>query len=163
MESYALAIVLLPAVYIYTQSLKCARRCREDAELALKGAAEQASAPASVTAFKQHPLYVLARHVTKFQALAPGTAPAGTHKCAPSERELDAILCHTACRATHCEPFRSRIPNTEPYHTPARQCRRALVSPSTMGMGGMWPGCLHSRAEAAVAGASATKPSPYAL
>ena len=56
--------------------------CREDAEFESRAAAEQVGAPASVAAFKAHPLYVLRRHVSKFQALEPGTAPVGTHKWA---------------------------------------------------------------------------------
>ena len=56
--------------------------CREDAEFRSKGLAEQASAPATIGAFKTHPLYVLTRHISKYQALRPGTTPVGTHKCA---------------------------------------------------------------------------------
>ena len=54
---------------------------REDAEFKTLGAQEQVSAPATVSGFKTHPLYVLQRHITKFQALQPGTTPAGAHKC----------------------------------------------------------------------------------
>lgn len=46
---------------------------RED--LALSRQAEEAPLPTSVSAFKGHPLYVLQRHLLKFEAIYPANAP----------------------------------------------------------------------------------------
>ncbi len=43
------------------------RAKREEAELATRVTAQMAGLPTSLAAFKGHPLYVLARHVGKYQ------------------------------------------------------------------------------------------------
>ncbi len=50
-----------------------ARRLREEreaAELAHKQQASQAGVPTSIEGFQKHPLYVLKRHITKYQVRA---------------------------------------------------------------------------------------------
>jgi xeroderma pigmentosum group C-complementing protein len=43
------------------------RAAREDAELSARAAQQAAGAPTTVDGFKGHPLYVLQRHITKYQ------------------------------------------------------------------------------------------------
>lgn len=55
--------------------------CREDAELQERVTAEKRGLPNTVDGFKRHPLFILERHITKYQALEPGTKKAGLHRC----------------------------------------------------------------------------------
>lgn len=56
---------------------------REDEELKLRVASQLQCLPTSIEGFKTHPLYVLKRHLTKYQTLRPGTSLLGTHKVKP--------------------------------------------------------------------------------
>jgi hypothetical protein len=48
------------------------RREREEAELSSRVTAQAAGLPTTIGGFKGHPLYVLARHVVKYQVGAGG-------------------------------------------------------------------------------------------
>ncbi|KAK9840463.1 hypothetical protein WJX74_010195 [Apatococcus lobatus] len=56
------------------------RSQREDAELQQRVALEKRGMPTTVDGFKVHPMYVLERHIGKYQALAPGTKKSGLHR-----------------------------------------------------------------------------------
>lgn len=56
---------------------------REDAELAQQEVKERQSLPKTIDGFKRHKLYVLQRHISKYQGLAPGAAPLGLHRGEP--------------------------------------------------------------------------------
>ena len=53
---------------------------REDQELRLKVSSQMQVLPTSIEGFKTHPLYILKRHLTKYQALRPGSSLLGSHK-----------------------------------------------------------------------------------
>lgn len=74
------------------------RLAREEAELASRAAAQAAALPTTIDAFKQHPLYVLERHITKYCALVPGAKPLGAHKGEPFFSKVDVQELHTAER-----------------------------------------------------------------
>ncbi|GAX72825.1 hypothetical protein CEUSTIGMA_g280.t1 [Chlamydomonas eustigma] len=59
------------------------RSKREDAELQQRSASHMQGLPATIEAFKSHPVYILKRHLTKYQALRPGSTLLGTHKGEP--------------------------------------------------------------------------------
>jgi xeroderma pigmentosum group C-complementing protein len=56
---------------------------REDAELEQAALRQRHMLPKTIEGFKKHPLYVLKRHITKYQGLKPGTAPLGLHRGEP--------------------------------------------------------------------------------
>ncbi|KAK9858829.1 hypothetical protein WJX84_000716 [Apatococcus fuscideae] len=56
------------------------RAQREDAELQQRVTSEKRGMPTTVDGFKVHPVYVLERHIGKYQALAPGTKKSGLHR-----------------------------------------------------------------------------------
>ncbi|KAL3141472.1 hypothetical protein ABBQ32_005034 [Trebouxia sp. C0010 RCD-2024] len=53
---------------------------REDAELSQRAASERRNLPSNVEGFKNHPAYVLERHIGRYFALQPGTKKAGMHR-----------------------------------------------------------------------------------
>jgi len=57
----------------FTQKLNTEKAKREEAELVNKS--EDAPMPTTVSGFKSHPLYVLKRHLLKFEAIYPAEAP----------------------------------------------------------------------------------------
>ena len=56
---------------------------REDAELEQAALKQRQQLPKNIKGFRQHPLYVLKRHIGKYQGLKPGTAPLGLHRGEP--------------------------------------------------------------------------------
>lgn len=47
-----------------------------------RAAADRSVLPSTVDAFKQHPTYVLRRHIGRYVALHPDAKAVGYHKCA---------------------------------------------------------------------------------
>ncbi|GFR39968.1 hypothetical protein Agub_g498, partial [Astrephomene gubernaculifera] len=74
------------------------RAARESAELRQRGAVQLAGLPTSVEGFKGHPAYVLKRHIGKYEALHPGTAPLGLHRGEPYYPRQQLSVLHTAER-----------------------------------------------------------------
>jgi hypothetical protein len=53
---------------------------REDAELQQRELSERHGLPKTIEGFRKHPLYVLERHISRYQSLMPGTAKLGLHR-----------------------------------------------------------------------------------
>lgn len=53
---------------------------REDAELAQQEMKDRQGLPKTIESFKRHPLYVLQRHISKYQGLMPGATRLGLHR-----------------------------------------------------------------------------------
>ncbi|GMH36283.1 hypothetical protein BSKO_04151 [Bryopsis sp. KO-2023] len=53
---------------------------REDAELSARATAQQKLVPRTIEEFKKHPVYVLQRHIKKYQSLVPDAVRAGLHR-----------------------------------------------------------------------------------
>jgi xeroderma pigmentosum group C-complementing protein len=71
---------------------------REDRELEARAAAERRGLPTTVAGFKAHAEFVLARHVGRHQALAPGARAAGVHRGEAYYLRSDLGEVHTAER-----------------------------------------------------------------
>lgn len=53
---------------------------REDAELEQAELKQRQKLPQNIEGFRKHPLYVLKRHISKYQGLKTGSAPLGLHR-----------------------------------------------------------------------------------
>lgn len=71
---------------------------REDAEMEEKVLAERRGLPTSIEGFKHHPLVILQRHITKYQALMPGAPVLGLHRGEPYYSRSDLQELHTVER-----------------------------------------------------------------
>lgn len=71
---------------------------REDAELAQRAQLAQRSLPTTIDGFKSHPLYVLQRHISRYQDLAPGAKACGLHRGEAYFLREDVCELHTAER-----------------------------------------------------------------
>ena len=72
---------------------------REDAELEQAALKQRQQLPKNIKGFRQHPLYVLKRHIGKYQGLKPGTAPLSLSQersacCARRRLSLPACSVH---------------------------------------------------------------------
>ncbi|GIL45587.1 hypothetical protein Vafri_2789 [Volvox africanus] len=74
------------------------RAAREAAELQHRGLSQLQGLPTSIEGFKSHPLYVLKRHIGKYEALRPGTVPLGLHRGEPYYPRPDLSVLHTVER-----------------------------------------------------------------
>ncbi|GIL94232.1 hypothetical protein Vretimale_488 [Volvox reticuliferus] len=74
------------------------RAAREAAELQHRGLSQLQGLPTSIEGFKSHPLYVLKRHIGKYEALRPGTVPLGLHRGEPYYPRPDLSVLHTVAR-----------------------------------------------------------------
>eukprot|EP00798_Chlamydomonas_sp_ICE-L_P030864 gene30864-35908_t len=71
---------------------------REDAELRQREDDHLKSRPATIEGYKSSPVWTLKRHITKYQALRPGSRPAGMHKGEAVFLRSDVSELHTADR-----------------------------------------------------------------
>lgn len=71
---------------------------REDAELAQHEVKERQSLPKTIDGFKRHPLYVLQRHISKYQGLSPGASQLGVHRGEPYYDRAAVAELHAAGR-----------------------------------------------------------------
>jgi len=69
---------------------------REDKELEQRAAAERLTLPTTIDGFKNHATFILARHITKYQTLVPGSKVLGTHKGEAYYNREDVGEVHTA-------------------------------------------------------------------
>ena len=53
---------------------------REDADLAQRAQQAKRGLPTTIDGFKSHPVYVLERHIAKYQALRPEAKKCGLHR-----------------------------------------------------------------------------------
>ncbi|GLI64108.1 hypothetical protein VaNZ11_007283 [Volvox africanus] len=74
------------------------RAAREAAELQHRGLSQLQGLPTSIEGFKNHPLYVLKRHIGKYEALRPRTVPLGLHRGEPYYPRSDLSVLHTVER-----------------------------------------------------------------
>ncbi|EFJ49372.1 hypothetical protein VOLCADRAFT_89729 [Volvox carteri f. nagariensis] len=74
------------------------RAAREAAELHQRGLSQLQGLPTSIEGFKSHPLYVLKRHIGKYESLRPGTAPLGLHRGEPYYPRNQLSVLHTVER-----------------------------------------------------------------
>ncbi|KXZ44021.1 hypothetical protein GPECTOR_75g745 [Gonium pectorale] len=123
------------------------RAAREAAELAQRGLSQLAGLPTSIDGFKSHPMYVLKRHIGKYEALRPGTAPLGLHRGEPYFPRAQLSVLHTV----------------ERWRREGRQVRDSeLGAPAKVAKKRAMPGAPRAGAPAAAApagGGSRRKPS----
>lgn len=62
------------------QQLLRSASAREDAELNQRVLAERRGLPTTIDGFKSHPLYILERHIGRYQGLKPSARKAGLHR-----------------------------------------------------------------------------------
>jgi len=68
---------------------------REDAELHELELREKMSKPSTISAFKNHPTYVLKRHISKYQCVKPGSTFCGCHNGEMYYNKKDITELHT--------------------------------------------------------------------
>lgn len=71
---------------------------REDAELAQQEVKERTSLPKTIDGFKRHPVYVLKRHISRYQGLTPGASQLGVHRGEPYYDRAAVVELHAAGR-----------------------------------------------------------------
>ena len=106
---------------------------REDRELELRAASERHTHPTTIEGFKKHAVFILARHIAKYQALHPSAKPAGTHKGEQYYLRENVGEIHTAERWKRIG--KEVLP--EELATPAKRMKkRATPAPGGGGGGG---------------------------
>jgi hypothetical protein len=122
------------------------RAAREDAELSARAAQQAAGPPTTVEGFKGHPLYVLQRHITKYQvgpALETSAVSLVVHMPPSTVRVGMATQCSQTglhnSKAFHTHRFGISI-TLGPCRSVITDCMQALGLGGSAMAGGRAPG-----------------------
>ena len=100
---------------------------QEERELEERVKMENRTLPSSIEGFKRHPIFVLKRHIGKYQALKPESKIVGSHRGEPYYMRKDIADIHTADRWKRLG--REVIPEELPY--PVKSMKKRSVHQSS--------------------------------